>query len=196
MDSIDRYLKLAKKTNSKFIIHDSNTKEDFIILSLDEYEDLVEQEKMVNNILERKEENESVPSSNFFDEEEVEDKIDFLDEEVEKVNKDIALWYSEEKDEEVGNLDIKKEREFLLEKKVEDFEVKSKNENIKSKESTDWHSMANVISKRLGRNAELEYDEIMDVENKSLESIDINGIKLDDPIEKEKGEPIFYEESV
>lgn len=184
MSSIDRFLKLAKKTNSKFIVHDSITNEDFVILPLDEYEDLVDQEKIVNNILEAKEKLEEVPSSSFFDEVEIESRIDSLDEEVEKVNEDIALWYADKEDDDDNELI----EEVLKEEKIE---------KPKFTEPTDWHSTASVLARRLGKSTEIRYDEItQEVNDDSLESIDINGIKLDIIDEKEKGEPVFYEEPV
>ncbi|PJA90270.1 MAG: hypothetical protein CO137_00625 [Candidatus Magasanikbacteria bacterium CG_4_9_14_3_um_filter_32_9] len=183
MSSIDRFLKLAKKTNSKFIVHDSITKEDFVILPLDEYEDLVDQEKIVNNILEVKEKLEEVPSSSFFDEEEIESRIDSLDEEVEKVNEDIALWYADK--------ELEDDNSFI---KEELKEVKT--EKPKFTEPTDWHSAASVLARRLDNSREIRYDEITEEANDSLESIDINGTKLSINNEKEKGEPVFYEEPV
>jgi len=183
MSSIDRFLKLAKKTNSKFIVHDSITKEDFVILPLDEYEDLVDQEKIVNNILEAKEKLEEVPSSSFFDEEEIESRIDSLDKEVEKVNEDITLWYADKELEDDGSF-IKEELKEI------------KTEKPKFTEPTDWHSTASVLARRLDNSREIRYDEITEEANDSLESIDINGIKLGINNEKEKGEPVFYEEPV
>jgi hypothetical protein len=223
MNSIDRFLRLAKKTNSKFIVHDSATNEDFIILQLDEYEEMLDCSKCCeteehplfeNNDLEEKFvlpedvtdtneeeiedflqdlpeeykefENNLNPSEELVDK--IVDKIDFLDQEVDKVNEDISLWYKDQDQE---------DKSFLT-PEYDNNENKKEQQRPQAKQDSSWHSAGSILEKKLNGSGELEYDEIMEQEDLSgeVESISLKDLELKQVKKRDDSEPVFYEEPI
>ena len=171
MSDFDRLLNLAQKTNGKVFIYDKSEGRHMLLMDLDEYEDflnfhekLEEKIKVISSLDELKEKN-----------------IEKKDEEIEKINDDIAVWKLEQ-----NELNKKDEEDNIEEDFLKD----------------EWHSISQVLEKKNEVEDKNKIDDLMEIKeeityNKKNIPIALHEEEIEELIDLEDDEePIFFEEPV
>lgn len=99
-DNLKKIIQLMKKTGDRCVVFDSQANEAFVVMSLSEYETLIDKHQEISTLTE----------------------IQFLD----RINREIAIWKSAQEDENFSDCDfppIKKDDEPQDKKKTADEDV-------------------------------------------------------------------------
>ncbi len=98
--TINDFIKLLKKIGDKIVIYDSNSEESFVLLTLEEYERLLEKNRSSEEYVlpnENKKQKAQLTTNNFVDELEV--KKTSSKELIDKINEDISIWKAQQEKE-------------------------------------------------------------------------------------------------
>ena len=98
---LQKAISLTKKTGDKLIIHDTSKPDDtYVIMSLDQYENMVEERSEVRGLTE--------------------------DELIDKINRDVAIWKSDQNQ----NLYFEKNSDFFVNQESQNITTKNKKYNF------------------------------------------------------------------
>lgn len=168
MSSIERLIDLAATTNDTIIVHNAREGLDIVVLSLEEYERLVQaQHNLHRNIRQ-------LSSSQLID----------------QINRDIAIWRAEQESNKQYEYEIALKKELEEEGPFDPFHQA----NVEEKS---WHSTQSILKEQYDKQHSVpsvhEYET-----STSLRQVPWVDFLLDDETEDEKDteDPIFIEEPI
>jgi hypothetical protein len=181
MSSLDRLINLAKRTGDRLIIHDSFEDQDIVIMSVGEYEKIIEN----NSINYRNSNVRGLTSEQLLD----------------QINRDIAIWRADKE------LDEKWENEMILEDEYDDLVPFDPFSEV-DYHPTEWHTAGDILEDKFKNISLTKKENDQNYSSITGEEFLNEGVK-NVPFKQEESEinwnennlvndeePVFYEEPV